>query len=62
MAEQYKGEELKGRAKEAAGDLAHNKKLQRKGKADQVSAFVKRSGDKAKRKVTELTENLKGAS
>lgn len=62
MAEQYKGEELKGRAKKAAGDLARNKKLRREGKVDQVSAFLKRSGAKAKRKVTELTEKRKRPS
>jgi uncharacterized protein YjbJ (UPF0337 family) len=36
-----KGEEFKGRTKEAAGDLTGNKDLQREGKADQTSAKVK---------------------
>ncbi len=36
-----KGEELKGRAKEAAGSLADDDELKREGKADQASASVK---------------------
>lgn len=62
MAAQHKAEELKGRAKEAAGALAHDKKLQRKGKADRVSAFVKRTADKARQKATELAKKLKRRS
>jgi len=41
-------EELKGRAKEAAGDLTNNDKLKREGKVDQASAKVKETvGDVA---------------
>lgn len=61
MAKQHKGEKLKGRVKEAVGELTRNKKLQRKGKADQVAAFVKRTGDKVKHKATELAEKVKTA-
>ncbi len=46
-----KGEELKGRAKEAAGDLTGNEQLEREGKADQTSAKTKRQTDKAVDKV-----------
>ena len=38
---EHKGEEFKGRAKEAVGDLTGNKDLQREGKVDQGSAKVK---------------------
>ena len=34
-------DEIKGRAKEAAGDLTDDKDLQREGKVDQVTADVK---------------------
>ena len=41
-----KGEDLKGRLKEAGGDLTGDKDLEREGKADQVSADVKdKAGD-----------------
>ena len=39
MGEQF--EDLKGRAKEAAGDLTNDKDLEREGKVDQASATVK---------------------
>ena len=45
---EHKGEELKGRVKEAAGDLTDNESLQREGKVDQGSAKVKNAvGDVA---------------
>lgn len=43
-----KMEDLKGRAKEAAGDLTDNDDLKREGKVDQASAKVKETvGDVA---------------
>lgn len=36
-----KGEDVKGRIKEAAGDLTGDKDIEREGKADQASADVK---------------------
>ena len=36
-----KAEDLKGRLKEAGGDVTGNKDLEREGKADQASATVK---------------------
>ena len=39
-------DDLKGRAKEAAGDLTDNKDLQREGKIDQGKAEVKEKADK----------------
>jgi uncharacterized protein YjbJ (UPF0337 family) len=38
---EHKGEELKGRVKEAAGDLTGDKDLEREGQVDQGSAKVK---------------------
>lgn len=37
----HTGEEMKGRAKEAAGAMTDDKKLKREGKVDQASASVK---------------------
>ena len=54
-----RGEEYKGRAKEAAGDLADDDDLKREGKADQASASVKRAADKAKDKFDDATERVK---
>lgn len=62
MAEERQGEEMKGRAKEAAGDLTENEKLKSEGKTDQASASVKRTTDKAKQKVSEVADKLKGSS
>ena len=48
MGNEHKGEEFKGRAKEAAGDLTDDKDLQREGKIDQASAKTKdKVGDAA---------------
>ena len=41
MSSSHKGEELKGRLKEAGGDLTGNKDLKREGKVDRGSAGVK---------------------
>jgi uncharacterized protein YjbJ (UPF0337 family) len=48
-------DDMKGRAKEAAGDLTGDKKLQREGKVDQASADVK---DKANKVVDKVKEKL----
>ena len=53
-----KGEELKGRAKEAAGDLTGNDEMKREGKTDRASAKAKDKAqdavDKVRDKVTPL--------
>jgi uncharacterized protein YjbJ (UPF0337 family) len=46
-------DDIKGRAKEAAGDLTGDKGLQREGKADQA-------GDKAKGAIDNVKDKLKG--
>jgi len=48
----HKGEDFKGRVKEAAGDLTDDKDLQREGKIDQGSAKIKSAVDTAKDKLT----------
>jgi uncharacterized protein YjbJ (UPF0337 family) len=48
-----KSDEAKGRIKEAAGDLAGNKALKRRGRADRVGA-------KVKGKVSEGIDKAKG--
>lgn len=46
MADDHKGEELKGRGKEAAGSMTGDDDMRREGKADQASANVKdKAGD-----------------
>ena len=44
----HQGEDLKGKAKEAAGKATGNPRLEGEGKGDQASASVKNAGDKAK--------------
>lgn len=43
-----KGEDLKGKAKEATGKATGNERLEGEGKGDQASASVKDAGEKAK--------------
>ena len=45
-------DDMKGRAKEAAGDLTDDDDLKREGKADQVTGKVKEGIDKVKDKLT----------
>ena len=51
-----KGEEMKGRAKEAAGDLTGNNEMKRQGKADRASAKAK---DKAQDAVDKVRDKVK---
>lgn len=50
-----KMDDIKGRAKEAAGDLTDNKDLQREGKVDQGKADVKDAVDKVGDKIKDIT-------
>lgn len=43
-----KAEEIKGKGKEAVGDLTDNEKLQAEGQGDQVKANLKQAGDDVK--------------
>lgn len=48
---EHSGEDLKGRAKEAAGNLTDDKDLEREGKVDQGSASAKDKVDDASDKI-----------
>jgi uncharacterized protein YjbJ (UPF0337 family) len=52
-------DEVKGRVKEAAGDLTDNKKLQREGKSDQAAGKVKGAVDDAKDKIEDAVDAVK---
>ena len=41
-------QDVKGKAKEAAGRATGNRKMQNKGKTDQAKASVKKTGEKVK--------------
>jgi uncharacterized protein YjbJ (UPF0337 family) len=43
-----KGEQLKGRAKEAAGAATDDESLRREGRADQTKGSAKQAGEKVK--------------
>jgi uncharacterized protein YjbJ (UPF0337 family) len=43
-----KAQEMKGKAKKAAGDATDNEQWQMEGKADQVKGNLKQAGEKAK--------------
>ena len=53
-----KAEELKGRAKEAAGAAIDNDKLRREGKLDQATGKAKQAADKVAEKVKETVKRV----
>ena len=55
-----KSDKLKGRVKEAAGALSGNKKLKRKGLADQVVGNIKQMVEDAIEMVENLFDWVKG--
>ena len=52
-------DDMKGRIKEAAGDLTDNDDLKREGKADQVGAKVKDAAESLKDKVADAVDSVK---
>jgi uncharacterized protein YjbJ (UPF0337 family) len=54
-----RSEELKGRAKQAAGDLTDNDELRRSGKEDEASGKVKQAVEHAKDKIEEGVDRVK---
>jgi uncharacterized protein YjbJ (UPF0337 family) len=54
-----KMDEMKGRAKEAAGDLTDDRDLKREGKADKASGKVKQKVEDAKDWVEDKIDDLK---
>lgn len=55
-----KADEMKGRAKEAAGALTGDKKLKREGQLDQAAGKVKQKVEEAVDKVKELIQGKDG--
>jgi uncharacterized protein YjbJ (UPF0337 family) len=55
----HKGEDMKGRLKEAAGDITGNKDLQREGRRDQASAATKKTIDDAADKMKDFVDPKK---
>jgi uncharacterized protein YjbJ (UPF0337 family) len=55
-----KTDELKGRAKEAAGAITDNDKLRREGKVDQAKGKVKQAVDKAADRAKEAVDRATG--
>jgi len=53
-----KGEQLKGKIKQAAGDLTDNERLHGEGVADETAGNVQQGFGTARRKVGEAIENL----
>ncbi len=51
---EHTAEDMKGRVKEAAGDITGDEGLQREGKIDQASAAAKKQIDKATDKIKEI--------
>jgi uncharacterized protein YjbJ (UPF0337 family) len=54
-----KADDLKGRAKEAVGDLTNNSDLKREGKADRAGAKVKEKLSEAKDKLEDVVDDVK---
>ena len=50
----HKAEDMKGRVKEAAGEITGDKGLEREGKIDQASAATKKQLDKVTDKIKEV--------
>lgn len=55
-----KAEELKGRAKEAAGATVGDDELRNEGKADQASSSVKQGVERVKDKANEVVDKITG--
>jgi uncharacterized protein YjbJ (UPF0337 family) len=53
-----KGQDLKGKGKEAVGKVTGDKDLERKGKADQVKSAAKDAGEKVKDTVSKAKDAL----
>jgi uncharacterized protein YjbJ (UPF0337 family) len=60
-----KSDDLKGRAKEAVGDLTDNDELKREGKADRAGGkakeVIENAGEKAKDLVDDLKDKVQGS-
>ena len=52
-----KTDEMKGRVKEAAGDLTDNERMKREGQVDQAAGKTKQAADKAVDKVKDAVQD-----
>ena len=52
-------DDIKGRVKEAAGDLTNNKDLKREGKTDKAAANVKSGVDSVRNKIEDGVDAVK---
>jgi uncharacterized protein YjbJ (UPF0337 family) len=52
-------DDLKGRAKEAIGDITDDDDLRREGQTDRAGAKVKETAEKAKDKVEDVVDSVK---
>ena len=52
-------DDIKGRVKEAAGDLTDNERLKREGKADQIEGKVKDLVDDARDKIEDAVDKVR---
>lgn len=55
----HKGEDMKGRLKQAVGDISGDEGLKREGKLDQVSAATKRAVDNVADKTKDIVDPKK---
>ncbi len=53
------GDDLKGRAKEAVGDLTNNSDLKREGQKDRAAGKVKEALSDAKDKLEDVVDNVR---
>ena len=54
-----KGDQLKGHAKEAVGDLTDNDDLKAEGKADRAAGGIKQKAEEVKDKVVDAVDSVK---
>jgi uncharacterized protein YjbJ (UPF0337 family) len=52
-------DEMKGRVKEAAGDLTDDERLKKEGQADQTAGKVKKTIEKGKDKLDDIVDDVK---
>ena len=53
-------DQIKGRIKEAAGDLTDNERLQREGKTDRAAGGVKSAIENVEKKAKNAVDDVKG--
>jgi uncharacterized protein YjbJ (UPF0337 family) len=59
MATEGKGDELKGKAKEAAGNVTGDEELQARGQSEQSKSKIKQAGQKVKQAAGKVKDAFK---